>query len=537
MKDINTILQDLYAIDASFKLHEKELRILVAKLLEDKPEVTLDGAFITRLRSQLIESAAPVRYSFRSVLSPFYALGTIGRYVGAAAVLLLILSPFIYSSAVKNSGRTNGLLFQQSIQNKSGRAFGTLNIPQDSGKGGGQDPQNTQGTVSKSSPAVSGPSVTPKSMSPMALTAPSAPLGSPEAISSRQVGGGMGGDAAIGKMMVPPDYVPTIYKYVYTGDAIKVDGTEDKVYKRIAGLDTGDISGFLKNFHANLTDLSTFSSLKLRNITLYEDKNLGYQITIAPEDGTVSIDPNWTKWNLDYSKAEPSLSEATAIDISKQFLSQHRISTANFGTPTLSQMYYRIMNYASGSGGTGGAGSPEAKSMGIASMPVMGGGPISVIFPLKVGGVDVYDQGGTAYGLQVNVEAREKKVSSVYNLTSQKYDSSLYPLETDTKQIMAELDQQTGMTYYKQNLESSPNAKIVEIKVGTPHRVLLRTYNYEGNVSSELYVPALYFPVDSPNDSNFYQSAIVIPIVRDFFQNNQPKPVPLMDSSSTVRTK
>ncbi len=75
------------------------------------------------------------------------------------------------------------------------------------------------------------------------------------------------------------------------------------------------------------------------------------------------------------------------------------------------------------------------------------------------------------------------------------------------------------------------SAKKREVRLGEPTLAYSRLYDYRDNMSSELLVPALVFPVlDTPKDGEWFNTQVVVPLVKDFFEvpgGNPAVPFPL----------
>ena len=60
-KKIKNILEDLYLIDGSFRTYEKELKILIERILALRPDVQFDGQFKEELRTKLLTKIAEIK--------------------------------------------------------------------------------------------------------------------------------------------------------------------------------------------------------------------------------------------------------------------------------------------------------------------------------------------------------------------------------------------------------------------------------------------------------------------------------------------
>jgi hypothetical protein len=118
---IESIINDLYAIDPTLREHDARIRALVATLIEVKPRVEIDQIFVTALRAQLlssvqktqIHSAQPTRESWN------YWLFRLAP-VGAIAVLFIALAPQLTQVGIPTDTNTpspeQGTMMMQTTQ-------------------------------------------------------------------------------------------------------------------------------------------------------------------------------------------------------------------------------------------------------------------------------------------------------------------------------------------------------------------------------------------------------------------------------------
>jgi hypothetical protein len=156
---------------------------------------------------------------------------------------------------------------------------------------------------------------------------------------------------------------------------------------------------------------------------------------------------------------------------------------------------------------------------------------VSVVYPLKINGQLVYNDGGSKAGVNASISVRSKKVNGLWELTVPRFESSAYEIEKDAGRIIKLAEQ--GGIYGGYVPEGG---KIMDIELGTPALSLLKTWQYKDNISTELYVPAYVFPIIKvPEGAQIWQKSIVIPIVKDLLDEaskNVPSPMPLMEKSA-----
>jgi hypothetical protein len=188
------------------------------------------------------------------------------------------------------------------------------------------------------------------------------------------------------------------------------------------------------------------------------------------------------------------------LSIAERFLKEHGISTANYGDPI-------VQDYSN-------TGIAEAEMQYAPEQ-------VTVTYPLKISGTPVYEDGAYPYGLQVGVSSRDKRVMSVYGLSSQTFTSSTYPLETSADKILS-IVKKGGVHAWVPEAGSGTEVRTIDAEVGTPEKVLMHTYSYSNGESKELFVPALSFPVTkAPAGEQYYPKYILIPLVPELLNQEQ----------------
>lgn len=420
----------------------------------------MDEQFVANLRSRL--EGEPVPSPYASFLST--------RYLIVGVLTLALLLPIGYYASNKTQTSSAIFAMDQEVQPLPGKAYGAIEM-QDSGRGGG-----ARNAVS--SPTASNPEVATMS----SASAGSAPAPAKDA-----------------RMMLPNGPITT-YAYVYKGEPLELQ-SEGLVYNHThTEKSSGQIASQLRKFNFGLINLGAYSDARVRAFELVQDKPFGYSINVNFDEGTININPNYTEWPSLVAKdgqsaqlpksAMPKNDEVLAI--AKAFLDEHDIKLTNYADPIV-QAYAQMdpadtqMQYA-----------PEQ---------------ITVTYPLKIQGTEVIEDGAYPYGLQVGVSVRDKRVMSVYGLTSQTYTSSSYQLETDSDKILSILGRGGPHAWIPEET-TGITVKKVDIEVGTPKKVLMHTYSYANGESKELFVPALDFPVTkAPDNAQYYPKNIVIPLL------------------------
>lgn len=321
-------------------------------------------------------------------------------------------------------------------------------------------------------------------------------------------------------------YEPHQYNYIYTGGEFSLFPEEVEVYKRI-NLDLSEefISG-VSDFKIPFVDIKKFNNIGVHNLTINENKDYGYSIYLGLKDGSFSLYKNWEKWpsvdkicasragydNDCYQNYQLTindvLSDQEIIKISDNFLKNYGISLKNFGSAEVQKYWMRdyVLN-------------EDKASFYIPDT-------ISVIYPLKLNGKNVYEEYGEKSGLIVKVDMREKRVASVYNLFYQYYESSSYSTERD-KDVILKMVEQSGDNFYPVLFDSNDSqeddfaGKTIDIEVGKPSLEMVKVWHYDySNMNGyEIYVPAYIFPIVSESEPSYFSKKnIVIPAVKDFFR-------------------
>jgi hypothetical protein len=484
-KHIQQILNDIYQFEPSLKSREQELVGIIQEILMLKPETKFDESFRQQLRARLMNRIAhtePKRSWFDAIINATN-MKRLNYGLGVIAVLAILVASTVY---INDQNGNNISFFSPGVKiTKAGEhAFGELNnVSTAAGRGG----QGGGGNTALSSDA--------------GTQAPAA--GSAE---SRIAPGFGGGSADI--------YVPTNYKYIYKGEPVNLTQTKFEVLKKQKG-DNFSMQGLINSLNLGLINLNSFGNAKLQNATFMQDGPDGYYITVDTLNGSISLSGAWPQplavdsshacaKDSDALRAECSVpynpikitdipADEELISIANQFVSQHNISLAAYGAPEVMDDFRQQYELA--------------KDKSLVYLPDM----VNVVYPLMLDGQAVYDESGNKSGLMIGVNIRNKKVVSVWDLSIHNYQSSEYDAETNSDRIMR-LVSQGGLYGYV-----DPNAqKTVEIELGEPRIEFVKMWNYSNNMSEELLVPSLIFPVlEQPQgEPYFYRKAVVIPLIK-----------------------
>jgi hypothetical protein len=521
---LQKIIDELITLDPELKQYEKQLPEIIQSILSLKPEIKIDAIFKNELKNKLEEKMSQInnqKFNWNFMKKINYALG--------AVVMLLVLSVPLWIYQQNDSPKASGL----NISQLADGAFGQLSYADNI-----QAPYESTSLVSADAKALDGS---------ISSTEDSAPSMAPMASGGSSAGssGEMARTSLIAPDVMPP-YRPTYYQYVYQGDDFDLNETEMAVLKRLKGQNA---QANFDNLNLGLLDLASFGDSGLNNFNIIQDKKFGYSIYVNLVEGSISLSENWEKWyEQNYLPREFKSSDvpadATVIAMTDQFLAEHNINTDIYGEPEVQKNFYNIMpmlkedviaegvqvDVAMPDPGVATTDSKMAQIYPVSNS-------VSVVYPLMIDGKQVYDDWGNKQGLQLNINLEFNKVSSMYNLMSQNYQSSNYKMETDKDKIMKLL--RFGSIYYYSNfLEFSGYPEnqidIIDIAVGTPKIEYVKTWQYKNNSSEELLVPALVFPILNPEKTNdLYKKNVVIPLSQEIIDQAQnPEPTPILYQES-----
>lgn len=504
-KNLDAILEELYAADPSLRAQEPMLRKLAAELLASKPEAPIDATFVAKLRSELMARAS-VRPSWSASLSNFMKSRNAFYLVPGLAVLALAVVATV-NLAPRHAGTpaaSHTLALSSGVERLGEGAFGELSAQP---VGQATDSASPEGAMRES-----------QGTAPMAMdvpTAPPSPTTAPMALPPMAGGGATGSS----KMVMPVDWTPTYFKYVYKGDPI--EGLADKVdvYRRVKVSAGAGPVGALQNFDLGLIDLGKLKDASVQSFTVTESRPDGYVVSVNPEEGTVNVYENGkTSYperqcadqacidSYRLKESDMPADEAT-IRIADSFLDELGISKDGYGKPVVRDDWR--VNYMA---------TTDKASFWFPDT-------VMVVYPYLLDGKVAMDESGAPYGLNVNVNVTHKRGTSLWNLSVAKFQTSSYAAETDAKRLIG-IAEKGGL----QGGGMMDNAKIVEVELGTPTIAYTRVWQWNAEGGTELFAPSLVFPIlNAPKD--VWLTNIVVPLAQDLLktiqdQGGQPVPMP-----------
>jgi hypothetical protein len=144
---------------------------------------------------------------------------------------------------------------------------------------------------------------------------------------------------------VMPPIQNTAIEYVYTGDPVELkDATLDVMKYIPAPIPADSVDQVLGGLNLGVMNLASFPNANVTDFSLSQDTPFGYQISVSPKNGLVSIDQNWTQWQSAYpncrdeacmqaTQLKPSdvPSDDALIKIADDFLAAHHIDRSAYG--------------------------------------------------------------------------------------------------------------------------------------------------------------------------------------------------------------
>ena len=290
-KPIQQILEDLYLIDPTLKEKEKDLINVITVLLESKPQMEIDQAFVKRLREELI----PQKTKKNFMKFPF--MSRLNYAIGGGIIALVIAIPLV--NYFQTFGGDSSINTEDLFTTISSNGFGALYFDTSDGE----------------------------SLSGRDAVAATEELG---------IGAGGGGGVFSEDMMIAP-YISKSYSYHYDG-TFDVSSVSSLVYRQVLGdISLSMVDTQIKNLSLGNFSFSNFDQAKVQNMTIVEDKDDGYSIQIDLTYGTIYLTKSWQRWE------EPALYEAMTaeqmpengeiISIAQDFLEDYQIDTSFYGEP------------------------------------------------------------------------------------------------------------------------------------------------------------------------------------------------------------
>ncbi|KKT92304.1 MAG: hypothetical protein UW92_C0003G0021 [Candidatus Jorgensenbacteria bacterium GW2011_GWA2_45_13] len=485
-QEIKNILNDVYTVDPSLRAHEQKLIVIIEHLLELRPDTGYDKTFEEKLRTELSLQIEKGMRSRKYAKAFSFPIGRPSFFIPAGA--LVVLLTVFAAGGWYLSGVGTITIFPSSpqIAKVGGEAFGQLSVLAPS-------PVVNSFSVSENAPT--------KQSSEMDI-----PVG---------MGGGVMsvmGMAPLGKVDLQ---FRSITKLVYRGTDIPIPDQSMEVLKRVTPKNAASqLATLLKKADLGLINLNTLENAHVDSLTLTEGGEYRHTITIDLVDGSVSIQPNWETWPNIYRACKvgglcinqrpltPSdvPDDDTLVKTANSFLAHYDISIAFFAPPEVDRSWKNSASEDSFA--------PDS---------------VSVLYPFRIDGKDVYNQSGGKEGMTVTIDIRTGRVSNVFGLEVADYTASLYPMETNTSLIIATAERGGAQG----ESEPTPLSSVNEIDLETPSLAYISLDVPEAGMQSSQHflVPAYVFPVIHIADgTQYFSKNVVVPLAKIFFDQSVSTP-------------
>ncbi len=522
--EINKILAELYALDPSLKEHEEVLITLIGRMSDLKPDTKFDKHFAARLKKEVLQQDNNFKINFNLMNKKIYLIASSVAVLGVVAILIGFNYKFfpdqnlVIPSNSNNVADSRNATSETAVVKLLDGAYGNLAVLTDAGSAVNQTntqplaPVSTLGGMSVNSGSESvgsgGGITNSKMMTSPSFSGRSSVQGTVSAVAPDMAVG-----STINTKMMVPNYG---YKYVYKGEPLDLKDLKGDVYRRVKGDGQmgKDLASLISSQNFDLVNLKSFQDLKMTNLSLMEDKDLGLMINFDFNEDNIYISENWEKWRnlareacLDdacFNRFQLKIADVPdnniVISLADNFLKTYNVNLEHYGQAIVEDTWradYKMMadtnNYYV----------PEY---------------MTVVYPLLVNGEAVRDQSGNYTGLRVTVNLTKKLASGLNGLTPYRFESSAYALETDSNNVIKAIENGGWNRFYYMQ-----TADVKELELGTPVKSLVQTWKYDGNKSEELMVPALIFPILNAPAEYYGNKFITVPLVKEMLDelNNQ----------------
>src|SRR5258708_12754875 len=252
--------------------------------------------------------------------------------------------------------------------------------------------------------------------------------------SSRNAGSAPGKSGTAALSMPAPIWYS---RYVYKGDTFQQNQSKLDVLKRVpVAISADQAVAALQQLNTGLVDLGSFGSTSLNQLIFSQNQDLGYTITLDLKNGTIGINPNGQKWSQNGCmtnamcvqpqslKVNDIPVDDVIIAITDQFLKDHNIPTNSYSRPIVQNQWRNYLK------------TPMANGSPTSSMPIYFPYSVTVIYQQMLNGKPVYEQGGTPTVLNLELNLSYSKLSTVYSLSVQNYQTSSYDAITEVKKLI-----------------------------------------------------------------------------------------------------
>lgn len=304
----------------------------------------------------------------------------------------------------------------------------------------------------------------------------------------------------IDPMPMPYPYEITQQRYVYSG-TLPTDVSDFPIYKWVnAMIENEKVKDVISSLKIDQFDLSKLQNTTLTNVTLKENKENGFRVTLDFEGGYLSVFKDYNSAYYARMQQNPTftaMSDEEALALANDFISTYGINVSSFGKPYVE----KPQNY------------PVAYAMDAAVSTTTYVDPyVQIVFPTIIDGKNVNERYGQNAGLRISVSNQDKSIQG-FSLKVEKLASTTEAnLITDSSRINKIIekgwydynyDYGTGYTVKYQDIELT-NARVEYTKVET----------WKDGAAGTYYGPSLVFDVVKPQDGSYYgQDKMIVPLI------------------------
>lgn len=580
---IDEILQDLYKLDPDLMKKEQKIKSLIEEMISSKPAVQIDETFKNQLKNLILQEISSSKKVVKNkqnnnfLTNIWFAVWGLAVWIWSFALVFnMYISPWFWQNTDywtnkifkwKDSSQNNDLKlsFETKINRLEDKAFGDIttieknsswwttwqvqsgitvgnsfevqpsressqapldiqldqlvevvdkNIEQIDGdvnsaklalnpeKSTNIPPQNTIHTDSVQSDE-----------DELSLTITSDEKTKSEKVSSKAVGKWW-------SSMVEDIYTPTVYKYIYSWKKIEIKESQLPVYKKVKiWFDDKDFINIIKNIDIGKLDMSKFTNLKMNNISVSEDREFWFDISINFKEWNMYFYKNFEKWPvncIDMMKLSSSSSyhqnctnykitisdipdDTKLLEIVNDFIKQYSIDTKDFGQPVIDN-YWKIWY-------------ENSTDKANYYLP----DTINVIYPWIIDGNEIYEEFWQKKWLKIWVDVKNLKVNSLNSMEKMQFDVSNYDIDQNFENIIKVAEK--WWRYWFTNDSYSDSFKVVNLTLLEPEIKYIDYYTYKDYSSQEYLIPSYVFPVDKSNIrlDEYVPNTVIVPLTKDFY--------------------
>ncbi len=406
---IDKLVKELIQEDKSFEWKEKELKAIIEKMIELKPDVKVDKDFYNSLKSEIYKKIDNNEASIFDKITMFkYSFAIVSSFVFITVIWFVF-----YPTDVKKENKDIAQIdMNTQITKVDKKSFWNLNniwtlestkpwvwwdtmIQSDSMRENSQEIIWLWWWITKDQPSNTSMIHNP-------------------AFSYKYVGK---------KINIPESMM--VYKQQEDENFIK------------------DTSNILKHFSISNIDISKFEKLQVTSLTLQEDIENGYKININPKRWEIRLMP-WDNWDFEHSRnfsIEDIPDDNTIITKAQNFLKKYWINVDGYENMQINKEWKK--HYES---------SEDKENFYIPRN-------IQVILPIMIENFKVYNLWWNVEWLNISYDIKKNKVSSFGPLSKLNLIASNYPTNQDVNKIVKNYRKEGN------NILKLDNARLVYVKM------------------------------------------------------------------------